>query len=726
MISSLKLIYYSQLFDKARRFISPIIIKYKFTMKTIQENENFLRLHLGCGNIHFPGYVNIDYRKTKSTDYVCNVVKLPFPNDSVEIIETYHMIEHLPKDVFIEAIQNWWEKLIPGGKLVIECPDFDKTVEEYLRGDEGRLNNIFGLQRFEGDSHFWGYNFARLEELLEKYGFKGVKRTSPLDYHRLQEPCIRLEAYKSIDKKIVQTSDQEWLERKEKRPHTLTIEWRRNHIHATILDELRADLFEGKEVIALGCGTGELETLLGEKGYSILGVDISYEALRIAKRHRTDARVDDIQFIQANVADLPFEQDSFDSAYAIQLIEHLEPDQLPRAFTEIRRILKPNGKFLITTPNKTSYLDPGHRQFFTKGSLVELIDNLNITIDWMRLEEREDKYRKHDMLKAMLRNKLASPRQKHSKICALGAYALHGYTQLGFHWDGQARAFKELDFDTLFLDIRKDTNYENLRSKILDFEPDFLWCGLKDCIPFLQWMDHDIRQLRRNGAKVIYWYCDLRKPNHIDLGSLIDFLFLSNAGQLEDYRQAYAIENVFYMPQACTPSFMHRLNIPEIYDIGHSGSLSHGIHNKRTALLKKLSRQHNIKTKDNVRNNISNFYSKCKIIFGSNPDYTEYLYSSNRLFIALGCGTLYLCEWFPGIEKLVKNQKHLVWFKTEKDLYDLIDYYLVNDEERQEVGKNAQNLSHSKHTYTARITNMIDIIDGKTNEFYGFLENAEL
>jgi SAM-dependent methyltransferase len=719
----IKIIYYSHILDKVRRFISPIVIRYKFANTRLKEKENFLRLHLGCGNIHFSGYINIDQRKTKATDYVCDVGKLPFPNDSVEIIETYHMIEHLPQHLFIEAIKNWWKKLIPGGRLVIECPDFDMTVTEYLDGNERRLNNIFGLQRFRGDSHLWGYNFTRLKNSLEKHGYRGVKRTLPSDYHRLSESCIRVEAYKSVDMNISQTSDQDWHDRKLKRPHTLTLEWRRNHLHARILDELKIDLFEGKKAIALGCGTGELETLLAKKGYFILGIDISYEALQIARRHRMDAGIDNIHFVQTSIYKLPFEQDSFDTAYAIQLIEHLEPDQLAKALAEIKRILKPNGKFLMTTPNKAAYSDPGHRQLFTKGTLAKLLDNMNIYIDWISLEERQDKYRKHDLLKAMVTNKPASLAGKKRKICALGAYALYGYTQLGFHWDGQARAFKQLGHETLLLDIRKDTNYENLRSKILDFQPDFLWCGIKDCIPFLQWMAADIDDLRRNSTKVIYWYCDLRRPDPTDLGSLIDFLFLSNAGQLEDYRKAYGIENVFYMPQACTPSFMHRLNIPEIYDIGHAGSLSYGIHNRRTALLKKLSREQNIIVKDNVRNYISNFYSQCKLVFGSNPDYTKYLYTSNRFFIALGCGALYLCEWFPGIEKLVKNQEHLVWFKTKNDLYHLIDYYLKNNEKRHEIRKNAQKLAHEKHTYIARIENIFDIIDGKTSKFYGFLKN---
>jgi hypothetical protein len=317
------------------------------------------------------------------------------------------------------------------------------------------------------------------------------------------------------------------------------------------------------------------------------------------------------------------------------------------------------------------------------------------------------------------------------RICAIGGYETYRYIQLGFHWDGQVRAFKELGYNSLFLDIRKDT-YENLRRKILDFSPDILWLGLKECLPFVRWMGEDLEKI---GCKVIFWFCDLRGiegtrsdipprtpvVNPEEIGSFLDYIFLSNAGQVEDYQKAYNTET-YYMPQACTPAFMHRLDLPERYDIGFAGSLGGRFHTKRTKLLKKLSRKYKTEIKNNVRNSISNFYSKCRIVVGINPDFVEHLYTSSRFFVATGCGAFYLCEWFPGIEKLVENHRHAVWFKTEKELFELIDYYLEHNEKREQIRRNAQLLAHSNHTYRGRIQNMMDIIDGKTNQFHGFLE----
>lgn len=191
----LRKIYFSEFLNTSRRIICPLIIKFKYNKKSINKNTP-LKLHLGCGTIKLCGYVNIDIRRTKATDYVCDVINLPFPKNSIELIETYHMIKHLPKEVFLKALKNWYYILIPGGKLIIELPDFDKAVQEYLEGYEERLNNIFGLHRFKGDTHHFGYNFKRVKQILIQNGFEKITNPDPTDYHKSNEPCMRIEAYK--------------------------------------------------------------------------------------------------------------------------------------------------------------------------------------------------------------------------------------------------------------------------------------------------------------------------------------------------------------------------------------------------------------------------------------------------------------------------------------------------------------------------------------------------
>ncbi len=177
-----------------RRKVNFAIVELKYKLKI--EDRTLPRLHLGCGGQHFEGYINIDRRKTRATDLVCDIRTFPYPDSSVELIETYHVIEYLPRHDLAKALQEWYRVLSPNGRLIIECPDFDKTVKEYIRGNEERLNSIFGLQRFPGDTHLFGYNFERLKKNLEKVGFDNIQKKEPQDYHSKDEPFLRVECIK--------------------------------------------------------------------------------------------------------------------------------------------------------------------------------------------------------------------------------------------------------------------------------------------------------------------------------------------------------------------------------------------------------------------------------------------------------------------------------------------------------------------------------------------------
>lgn len=158
-------------------------------------NEH-VKLHLGCGKNHFDGFINIDLRQTSATDFECDICRLPFADNSVELVETFHVIEHLPRHDVSVAIREWHRVLADNGKLVIECPDFDGVAREYVQGNESRIDNIFGLQRFEGDTHLFGYNESRLRKLLEDSHFTNIEFCEPQDYHKDLEPCLRVEATK--------------------------------------------------------------------------------------------------------------------------------------------------------------------------------------------------------------------------------------------------------------------------------------------------------------------------------------------------------------------------------------------------------------------------------------------------------------------------------------------------------------------------------------------------
>ena len=194
--SKLKYYWYDSSFlNLIRRIVSIFSVRTKYKFGTGKNVH--VKLHLGCGDQHFDGYVNIDWRKTSATDLVLDITRLPYPDNSIEQIESYHVIEHLPRHNVERALGDWYRVLHPGGKLILEYPDFDEIAKLYLAGDEKQLDGIFGLQRFEGDYHLFGYNRTRLSRILKSVGFTNIENKPPQDYHSIDWSCLRVECTKN-------------------------------------------------------------------------------------------------------------------------------------------------------------------------------------------------------------------------------------------------------------------------------------------------------------------------------------------------------------------------------------------------------------------------------------------------------------------------------------------------------------------------------------------------
>ncbi len=106
----------------------------------------------------------------------------------------------------------------------------------------------------------------------------------------------------------------------------------------------------GRRVLDLGCGGGLLAEPLARAGAEVTGVDISDNALRIARQHAERHRLD-IDYRLAPAEDLPFPDGSFDVVVAFDVLEHVT--DLQRAVQEAARVLRPGGKLIYDTMNRT-------------------------------------------------------------------------------------------------------------------------------------------------------------------------------------------------------------------------------------------------------------------------------------------------------------------------------------------------------------------------------------
>ena len=77
---------------------------------------------------------------------------------------------------------------------------------------------------------------------------------------------------------------------------------------------------------------------------SVTAVDFSHNALQLCREQFTG---DNISFIEADVCDLPFEDESFDAVCAIHILEHLSEKNRIQAQNEIYRVLKSEGLLAV-------------------------------------------------------------------------------------------------------------------------------------------------------------------------------------------------------------------------------------------------------------------------------------------------------------------------------------------------------------------------------------------
>lgn len=124
-------------------------------------------------------------------------------------------------------------------------------------------------------------------------------------------------------------------------------EIRQEHLHRYAW---ASDVVAGKDVLDIACGEGYGSAMLAAKAKSVIGIDVSDEAVAHATRTYVAGN---LRFAAGDAADIPLPDDCVDVVVSFETIEHLERQD--EMLSQVRRVLRADGVLVISSPNRKVY-----------------------------------------------------------------------------------------------------------------------------------------------------------------------------------------------------------------------------------------------------------------------------------------------------------------------------------------------------------------------------------
>jgi SAM-dependent methyltransferase len=148
---------------------------------------------------------------------------------------------------------------------------------------------------------------------------------------------------------------------------------------------LLAELRPGDRVLDLGSGAGDSTAEIARAGGRVIGVEVAEAAIA-----RSRSRHEELEFRLAPIeGPLPFDDGAFDLVWTSEVIEHVA--DTARWLSELRRVLAPGGRLLLTTPSHgrlrvalgglERFSEPlgDHLHLYTGRSLRSTLEELGFT-----------------------------------------------------------------------------------------------------------------------------------------------------------------------------------------------------------------------------------------------------------------------------------------------------------------------------------------------------------
>ncbi len=165
-----------------------------------------------------------------------------------------------------------------------------------------------------------------------------------------------------------------------------------------------------KNILEIGSGQGFNTSFLSRKN-QVVGIDMSKEDVRISKKRYPHGT-----FIVMNAENMSFKDNSFDSVYAMDILEHV--DNLGKVINEVHRVLKPCGTFIVNIPyhkseywllkiRPTFHKEIHHVRIFEETQLEDMLKKKKFTL----LKKIKKDFLQHIELYFLFKRKIKSSTQ---------------------------------------------------------------------------------------------------------------------------------------------------------------------------------------------------------------------------------------------------------------------------------------------------------------------------
>lgn len=186
-----------------------------------------------------------------------------------------------------------------------------------------------------------------------------------------------------------------------------------------------------------------------------------------------------------------------------------------------------------------------------------------------------------------------------------------------------------------------------------------------------------------------------------------DYTFLAQKAQVELFRHE-GISNVQWLPLACSPE-LHAVGQPERNcDVAYVGGFSGDAQDRRRNLLSRIAaRFPNSVIGRYWPGELADIYARSRIVVNACVSRDVNM----RVFEGMASGALLITDEADGLDDLFEDRKHLVIYRNDEEVFDLIDYYLKHEDERARIAAAGAAEVYEKHTYERRIQEILDTVE---------------